>query len=201
MIPTWTLRTHESQSPALPWLRLPPESSDCTGQGGCPLGSWGSLGCGGCLGLFPLLVRRLRDLKSEVWMEKALRAPARSGLRAPPGAVGGGGWRFVWNRVDLQRRVGVGRTAERLSYRHSFCMFFSTNVHPRRLGVGPCAGGPRWSSDLSASSLHEPRLPLHRSPAPGNHKAVLAVSLFHSRFTGAAFQVPRVGDTARRLPV
>ena len=87
----WTLRTHESQSPALPWLRLPPESSDCTGQGGCPLGSWGSLGCGGCLGLFPLLVRRLRDLKSEVWMEKELRAPACSGLRAPPGAVGGGG--------------------------------------------------------------------------------------------------------------
>ena len=27
------------------------------------------------------------------------------------------------------------------------------------------------------------------------------MSLFHSRFTGAAFQVPRVGDTVRRLPV
>ena len=147
LIPTQMLRKLESQSPALPRPRLPSESSDCAGQGGCPLGSWGGLGCSGCPGLFPFLVPQLRGLKSEVWMEKALRAQARSGLRAPPGAMWGG---FVWNRADLQRRVHVDRTVERLSYRYSFYMF-STNIHSRRLGVGPWL--LRWRPSLFIRSV------------------------------------------------
>ena len=46
---------------------------------------------------------------------------------------------FYWSIVDLQCCANFCSTAKWLSYMHSFLMFFSIMVYPRRLVIVPCA--------------------------------------------------------------
>ena len=112
---------------------------------GAPLGSWGGLGCGGCLGLFPFLVRRLQGLKSEVWSEKELRAPAGSGLRAPPGAT----WGFLC----------VHDVFVQLSRKHEFMSDTNLSEH---VAVAPRASILSQMSFASQSMPTIPGMCLHR---------------------------------------